>query len=53
MPTHVAVRAARPDAPERYVTVDLVRFERGASTTLRAHFYDLGHRFVLVWVERP
>jgi hypothetical protein len=43
----------RPDAPERYVVVDITNGQ--AKGALRAHLYDLGPRggFRLVGIERP
>jgi len=46
MPPHV--RSSTPG----YVTLELVRDDRGERTRLRAHFYDLGARWFLAGVER-
>ena len=50
---HFAPADALPDSAARYATLDVVRFEGRAHTRLRAHFYDLGVRYVLVGIERP
>ena len=44
-------RHARSAAP-RYVTLELVRDDHVDRTTLRAHFYDLGTKWLLAGIER-
>jgi hypothetical protein len=52
---HFAPAGLPDDSAARYATLDVVRNDGRARTTLRAHFYDLGPKrgYVLVGVERP
>ncbi len=52
---HLAPAGPPDDSAERYLTVDVTRAEEARTTTLRAHFYDLGAErgHVLAGVERP
>ncbi len=53
IPPSFAPTDAPRDSPERYAVVDVVRFEHGKHTRIRAHFYDLGAAgYALVGVER-
>jgi hypothetical protein len=54
LPPSFAPRNAPRDSAARYATIDVVRFDGGRKTRLRAHFYDLGAEgYVLVGIERP
>lgn len=55
LPAHFADPALPDDSEHRYATLDVVRVDGAAKTTLRAHFYDLGAErgYVLAGVERP
>lgn len=52
---HFAEASLPDDSAARYATVDVIRVDGAARTTLRAHFYDLGSErgYVLAGVERP
>jgi len=52
MPEHFAPAGAAPDSASRYARLDLMRFEGGSKTRLRAYFYDLGDRWALVGLDR-
>jgi hypothetical protein len=53
LPASFAPRAAPRESPERYLVVDVVRYEHHDRTRIRAHFYDLGPAgYALVGLER-
>lgn len=55
LPAHFAEATLPDDAEGRYATLDVIRLDSAAKTTLRAHFYDLGpaRGYVLAGIERP
>lgn len=55
LPAHVAFASEPDDSEKRYATLDIIRVDSSAKTTLRAHFYDLGPErgYFLAGVERP